>query len=71
MSCLPARASRRELAPPSVQPRIYAAPKHGQIYWCDFWLDAMLPDMRKTRYLVVLRLTNILKFPTRRSCGTG
>jgi len=60
----PPRASPApEQQPPRVQPRIQAAPKHGQIYWCDFWLDAQLPEMWKTRPVVVISYKNTLSGP--------
>jgi mRNA interferase MazF len=63
-SAMPARKGPQpELPPPRVQPRIKAAPKHGQIYWCDFWLDAQLPEMWKTRPVVVLSYKNSLYGP--------
>jgi mRNA interferase MazF len=40
--------------PPRVQPRIRSAPKIRQIYRCDFWQDAILPEMWKTRPVIVL-----------------
>jgi mRNA interferase MazF len=40
--------------PPRIQPRIRSAPKIRQIYWCDFWRDAILPEMWKTRPVIVL-----------------
>jgi mRNA interferase MazF len=52
-----------EQKPPRVQPRIIGAPKHGQIYWCDFWLDAQLPEMWKTRPVVVISYKNALHGP--------
>jgi len=52
-----------ELLPRRVQPRIIAAPKHGQIYWCDFWMDAQLPEMWKTRPVIVLSYKNTLYGP--------
>jgi len=59
----PAKGPEPELKPRRVQPRIIAAPKHGQIYWCDFWLDAQLPEMWKTRPVVVLSYKNTLHGP--------
>jgi len=41
----PRQGPEPELKPRRVRPRIIAAPKHGQIYWCDFWLDAQLTEM--------------------------
>jgi mRNA interferase MazF len=46
--------------PPWVQPRIVAAPKIRQIYWCDFWKDAHLPEMWKTRPVIVISYRNTL-----------
>lgn len=50
-------------APPRVPPRILAAPKIRQIYWCDFWQDAHLPEMWKTRPVVVVSYKNTLHGP--------
>jgi mRNA interferase MazF len=49
--------------PPRVQPRIIAAPKIRQLYWCDFWRDAHLPEMWKTRPVVVISYKNTLSGP--------
>jgi mRNA interferase MazF len=49
--------------PPWVAPRIIAAPKIRQIYWCDFWADAHLPEMWKTRPVVVVSYKNKLHGP--------
>jgi mRNA interferase MazF len=49
--------------PPRVQPRIKAAPKIRQIYWCDFWHDAQLPEMWKTRPIIVVSFKNSLHGP--------
>jgi mRNA interferase MazF len=51
------------LLPPSVQPRIRTAPKVRQIYWCDFPRDAQLPEMWKTRPVVVVSYKNSLHGP--------
>ena len=59
----PPKGPEPEQRPRRVQPRIVAAPKHGQIYWCDFWLDAQLPEMWKTRPVVVLSYKNTLHGP--------
>jgi mRNA interferase MazF len=59
----PRKGPEPEQQPPRVQPRIKAAPKHGQIYWCDFWLDAQLPEMWKTRPVVVISYKNTLSGP--------
>ncbi len=52
-----------EQTPPWVQPRIKSAPKVRQIYWCDFWEDARLPEMWKTRPVVVVSYKNTLHGP--------
>lgn len=52
-----------EQKPPRVQTRIIAAPKLRQIYWCDFWRDAQLPEMWKTRPVVVMSYKNALHGP--------
>ena len=52
-----------EVKPPWVKPRIIAAPKIRQIYWCDFWEDARLPEMWKTRPIVVVSYKNTLNGP--------
>ena len=49
--------------PQKVAPRIKAAPKIRQIYWCDFWRDAQLPEMWKTRPVIVLSYKNTLHGP--------
>lgn len=49
-----------EEKPPWVKPRIVAAPKIKQIYWCDYWTDAHLPEMWKTRPIIVISHKNTL-----------
>ncbi len=49
--------------PERVKPRIIAAPKIRQIYWCDFWKEAHLPEMWKTRPVVVISYKNLLNGP--------
>jgi mRNA interferase MazF len=49
--------------PPWVKPSITAAPKIRQIYWCDFWKDARLPEMWKTRVVLVISYKNTLHGP--------
>ena len=49
--------------PPRVKPRIIPAPKIRQLYWCDFWRDAQLPEMWKTRPVVVVSYRNTLHGP--------
>ena len=52
-----------EWVPPRVEPRIKAAPKIRQMYWCDLWRDAQLPEMWKTRPVVVVSYKNTLTGP--------
>ena len=59
----PRKGPEPENKPPPVKPRIIAAPKLRQIYWCDFPLDAQLPEMWKTRPVVVISYKNILHGP--------
>jgi mRNA interferase MazF len=49
--------------PPFVKPRIIAAPKVRSIYWCEFWRDARLPEMWKTRPVLVVSYKNTLSGP--------
>lgn len=49
--------------PPYVTPTITAAPKIRSIYWCAFWKDALLPEMWKTRPVLVVSYKNFLKGP--------
>jgi mRNA interferase MazF len=49
--------------PPWVPPRIKAAPKIRQLYWCEYWKDARLPEMWKTRPVIVLSYKNTLHGP--------
>lgn len=41
-------------APPRVAPRVRAAPRIRQFYWCDFPLDAQLPEFWKRRPVIIL-----------------
>jgi mRNA interferase MazF len=52
-----------EQQPIWVEPRIKAAPKIRQLYWCDFWKDAVLPEFWKTRPVVVMSYKNTLYGP--------
>lgn len=49
--------------PKWVTPRIIAAPKLRQIYWCEFWNDARLPEMWKVRPVIVVSYKNALYGP--------
>jgi mRNA interferase MazF len=46
--------------PPRVKPRIAAAPKIRQLYWCDFPEDAHLPEFWKTRPVLIISFKNTL-----------
>jgi mRNA interferase MazF len=46
--------------PPKIQPKIKSAPKIRQFYWCDFPLDAQLPEFWKCRPVVILSYQNTL-----------
>lgn len=50
----------REEKPPRLEPRIKAAPKIRQLYWCDFPKDAQLPEFWKTRAVLVMSFRNTL-----------
>jgi mRNA interferase MazF len=52
-----------EQKPIWIEPRIKAAPKIRQVYWCDFWADARLPEMWKTRPVIVISYKNALRGP--------
>ncbi|MEQ1931968.1 MAG: type II toxin-antitoxin system PemK/MazF family toxin [Parvularculaceae bacterium] len=41
--------------------RIKAAPKIRQIYWCDFDEPPMLPEMGKTRPVIIVSYKNVLR----------
>lgn len=43
-----------ELRPPRVAPKLKAAPKIRQIYWCEFPRDAQLPELWKRRPVIVI-----------------
>ena len=45
------------LTPPRIAPRVRAAPRIRQVYWCDFPLDAQLPEFWKTRPVLILSKT--------------
>lgn len=46
--------------PPKVRPRLIGAPKIRQLFWCDFPVDAQLPEFWKRRPVVILSGRNIL-----------
>jgi mRNA interferase MazF len=49
-----------QILPPRVSPRLKAAPKIRQLYWCDFPKDAQLPELWKRRPVVILSKTATL-----------
>jgi mRNA interferase MazF len=53
----------QEDKPSWVPLRITTAPKIRQIYWCDFWKDARLPEMWKTRPVIIVSYKNTLHGP--------
>jgi mRNA interferase MazF len=48
---------------PEVANRIKAAPRIGNVYWCDFHQDARLPEFWKKRPVVVISARNSLQGP--------
>ena len=48
-------------APPRIQPRIKHAPRVRDVYWCDFPEDAHLPEMWKTRPVIMFGRKSSLK----------
>jgi mRNA interferase MazF len=53
-------AENNDGRPPRITPRIKAAPSIRQVYWCDFWTDAHLPEMWKRRPVIILSFKNSL-----------
>ena len=49
--------------PPRIRPKIVSAPRIRGLYWCDFWKDAQLPEMWKTRPVVIVSYKNTLFGP--------
>ena len=49
-----------KITPPRIKPRLRAAPKIRQLYWCDFPKDAHLPEFWKRRPVVVVSYKNTL-----------
>lgn len=50
-----------EYSPRKIAPRIKAAPSIRQIYWCDFELDPILPEIGKTRPVVIVSFKNVIR----------
>ncbi|MFO1141542.1 MAG: type II toxin-antitoxin system PemK/MazF family toxin [Amaricoccus sp.] len=46
--------------PRRLLPRIKAAPRIRQLYWCDFGCDVILPEMHKERPVVIISFKNTL-----------
>lgn len=46
--------------PPKLLPRVTSAPKHRQLYWCDFPQDAQLPEFWKRRPVIIVSYRNTL-----------
>ena len=46
--------------PPRVKPRVGTAPKIRQLYWCDFWEEAQLPEFWKRRPVIIVSYKNTL-----------
>ena len=59
----PKAVTPEETAPAWEALQIIAAPKIRQVYWCDFWIDARLPEMWKTRPVIVISYKNTLRGP--------
>lgn len=58
--------------PPKVQPRLKAAPKIRNMYWCDFPKDAHLPEFWKRRPVIVIsRIRNLHGAVTVIPCSTA
>jgi len=49
-----------ETAPPRVRSELRRAPRIGELYWCRLPKDAELPEMWKTRPVVIISPTNTL-----------
>jgi mRNA interferase MazF len=52
--------AHQEQRPPKMPPRVIAAPKIRQLYWCDFPQDAQLPEFWKRRPVIVISYRNTL-----------
>ncbi len=46
--------------PPKLKPKVKAAPKVRNMYWCDFPKDAQLPEFWKRRPVIILSFRNTL-----------
>jgi len=52
--------SKEDNIPPRITPRLKAAPKIRQFYWCDFPEDAQLPEFWKRRPVIIISHKNTL-----------
>jgi mRNA interferase MazF len=50
----------KEIRPPRISPRLPGAPKIRQLYWCDFWNEAQLPEFWKRRPVVIVSFKHVL-----------
>jgi mRNA interferase MazF len=46
--------------PPRIKPRLKSAPKIRELFWCDFPEDAQLPELWKTRAVLIVSYRNTL-----------
>jgi mRNA interferase MazF len=53
-------AKEADLTPPKIAPRVKAAPKIRQLYWCGFPQDAHLPEFWKCRPVLIVSYKNTL-----------
>jgi mRNA interferase MazF len=49
-----------DTSPPRVTPEIRRAPRIGELYWCRLPKDAELPEMWKTRPVIIISPSNTL-----------
>ncbi len=47
--------------PPRVPPKVKAAPRIRQIYWCRLPIDAELPELWKVRPVIIISYRNTLR----------
>jgi mRNA interferase MazF len=49
-----------EVPPPKVAPKVKAAPRIRQVYWCRLPVDAELPEFWKTRPVLIMSKSSTL-----------
>lgn len=49
-----------QVTPPRIPNRIKAVPRIRQLYWCDFPIDAHLPEFWKRRPVIIISFRNTL-----------